>query len=143
MSFSKYFLLNDNVTDKTLGTEKSINYQIVRDISVLNTVLDTTIMQALEGAIDREGPGTALMSISMDCSSKKGENYNFRRENLFYSKTDICQVLTNEVTSLVDMISESEYDDYYVTMSDNITRSLADFRTEYRLEYVLVSVDYN
>lgn len=104
-----------DVTDKTLGTEKSINYQIVRDISVLNTVLDTTIMQALEGAIDREGPGTALMSISMDCSSKKGENFNFRRENLFYSKTDICQVLTNEVTSLVDMISESEYDEVMPT----------------------------
>ncbi len=104
-----------DVTDKTLGTEKSINFQIVKDISVLNSVLDTTIMQALEGAIDREGPGTALMSISMDCSSKKGENYNFRRENLFFSKTDICQVLTNEVTSLVDLISESEYDEVMPT----------------------------
>ncbi len=104
-----------DVTDKTLGTEKSINFQVVKDITVLNTVLDTTIMQALEGAIDREGPGTALMSISMDCSSKNGDNYNFRRENLFYSKTDICQVLTNEVTSLVDMISESEYDEVLPT----------------------------
>ena len=104
-----------DVTDKTLGIEKSINYQIVKDASVLTTVLDTTIMQALEGAIDREGPGTALMSISMDCSSKSGENYNFRRENLFYSKTDICQVLTNEVTSLVDMISESEFEEVMPT----------------------------
>lgn len=104
-----------DVNDKTLGIEKSINYQIVKDASILSTVLDTTIMQALEGAIDREGPGTALMSISMDCSSKKGENYNFRRENLFYSKTDICQVLTNEVTSLVDMISESEFDEVLPT----------------------------
>ncbi len=104
-----------DVSDKTLGIEKSINYQIVKDASVLNTVLDTTIMQALEGAIDREGPGTALMSISMDCSSKSGENYNFRRENLFYSKTDICQVLTNEVTSLVDMITESEYNEVMPT----------------------------
>ncbi len=104
-----------DVTDKTLGIEKSINYQIVKDASILTTVLDTTIMQALEGAIDREGPGTALMSISMDCSSKSGENYNFRRENLFYSKTDICQVLTNEVTSLVDMISESEFEEVMPT----------------------------
>lgn len=104
-----------DINDKTLGIEKSINYQIVKDASILSTVLDTTIMQALEGAIDREGPGTALMSISMDCSSKKGENYNFRRENLFYSKTDICQVLTNEVTSLVDMISESEFDEVLPT----------------------------
>ncbi|MBR4569955.1 MAG: hypothetical protein IKO19_04735 [Candidatus Riflebacteria bacterium] len=104
-----------DVNDKTLGIEKSINYQIVKDASVLTTVLDTTIMQALEGAIDREGPGTALMSISMDCSSKSGENYNFRRENLFYSKTDICQVLTNEVTSLVDMISESEFEEVMPT----------------------------
>lgn len=104
-----------DVTDKTIGTERSINYQIVRDQSVLTNVLDTTIMQALEGAIDREGAGTALMSISVDCASKSGENYNFRRENLFYSKTDICQVLTNEVTSLVDLISESEFEEVLPT----------------------------
>ena len=104
-----------DVNDKDTGNEKSINYQIVRDASVLTTVLDTTILQALESAIDREGAGTALMSISMDCSSKSGENYNFRRENLFYSKTDICQVITNEVTSLVDMIAESEYDEVLPT----------------------------
>lgn len=104
-----------DVTDKTIGIERSINYQIVKDTSVLATVLDTTIMQALEGAIDREGPGTALMSISVDCSSKSGENFNFRRENLFYSKTDICQVLTNEVTSLIEMITESEFDEVMPT----------------------------
>ncbi len=104
-----------DINDKNIGQERSINYQVVRDISVLNTVLDTTIMQALEGGIDREGPGTALMSISMDCASKSGENYSFRRENLFYSKSDICQVITNEVTSLVDMICESEYDEVMPT----------------------------
>lgn len=104
-----------DVNDKTLGIERSVNFQVVKDISVLNTVLDTTIMQALEGAIDREGAGTALMSISIDCSSKSGESYNFRRENLFYSKADICQVLTNEVTSLIDLISESEYEEVLPT----------------------------
>lgn len=104
-----------DVTDKTLGVERNINYQIVRDHSVLNNVLDTTMLQALEGAIDREGPGTALMSISVDCASKSGENYTFRRENLFYSKTDISQVLTNEVTSLVDLICESEFEEVLPT----------------------------
>ena len=104
-----------DVHDKTLGIERSINYQIVRDRSVINTVLDTTIMQALGGAIDREGPGTALMSISVDCESKSKTSYNFRRENLFYSKTDICQVLTNEVTNLVDLICESEYEEVLPT----------------------------
>lgn len=104
-----------DINDKSLGTEKSINYQIVSDRSVINTVLDTTMMQALEGAIDREGPGTALMSISVDCASKNKTTYNFRRENLFYSKTDICQVLTNELTSLVDLICESEYEEVLPT----------------------------
>ena len=104
-----------DIKDKGLNIEKSVNYQVVRDASVLSTVLDTTVLQALTGVVDREGPGTALMSISVDCANKDGETYNFRRENLFYSKTDICQVLTNEVTGLMDLITESEFEEVLPT----------------------------
>jgi len=94
-----------DVFDKNLQINRSINYQIVRDPSVFVMVLESTLIQALEGVIDRAGPGTALMGVSLDCSNRKGEKYNFRRENMFYSRTDIVQALINEVTSLIDMVT--------------------------------------
>jgi len=104
-----------DVFDKNLQINRSINYQIVRDPSVFVMVLESTLIQALEGVIDRAGPGTALMGVSLDCSSRKGEKYNFRRENMFYSRTDIVQALINEVTSLMDMVTESEHEEVMPT----------------------------
>lgn len=100
-----------DVLDKNLQITRSINYQIVRDPSVFVMVLESTLIQALEGVIDRAGAGTALLGVSLDCSNKTGSKYNFRRENLFYSRTDIVQALINEVTSLMDMITESEHEE--------------------------------
>ena len=104
-----------DVFDKNLQINRSINYQIVRDPSVFVMVLESTLIQALEGVIDRAGPGTALMGVSLDCSNRKGEKYNFRRENMFYSRTDIVQALINEVTSLMDMVTESEHEEVMPT----------------------------
>jgi hypothetical protein len=104
-----------DVLDKDLQRTKSINYQIVRDQSVFITVLESTLMQALESVIDREGAGTAQMGISMECSNKEGEKYNFRRENMFFSKTDISHSLVTEVVSVMEMITESEIEEVFPT----------------------------
>lgn len=104
-----------DVVDKDLGVNRSINYQIVRDPSVFNMVIESTMIQALEGVVDREGAGTALMGISLDCANFAGEKYSFRRENIFYSKSDIAQTLINELTSLIDMVVESEIEEVLPT----------------------------
>lgn len=104
-----------DVLDKNLQITRNINYQIVRDPSVFVMVLESTLIQALEGVLDRAGPGTALMGISLDCASQGGEKFNFRRENMFYSRTDIVQALINEVTSLMDMVTESEHEEVMPT----------------------------
>ena len=104
-----------DVTDKDLNLTQSINYQVVRDPSVFGMVLESTLLQALEGVIDREGAGTALMGISVDCSNADGEQYSFRRENLFYSRSDIVQSLITEVGNLMGMIVESEIEEVMPT----------------------------
>ncbi len=104
-----------DVLDKNLQVTRSINYQIVRDPSVFTMVLESTLIQALEGVIDRAGAGTALMGVSLDCASHDGDKYNFRRENLFYSRSDIVQALVTEVTSLMDMVTESEHEEVMPT----------------------------
>ncbi|PKL49126.1 MAG: hypothetical protein CVV42_07260 [Candidatus Riflebacteria bacterium HGW-Riflebacteria-2] len=97
-----------DVFDKNLQVTRSINYQIVRDPSVFNMVLESTLVQALEGVIDRAGAGTALMGISLDCANTDGEQYSFRRENMFYSRSDIVQSLISEVSNLIEMVTESD-----------------------------------
>jgi hypothetical protein len=104
-----------DVLDKNLQITRNINYQIVRDPSVFVMVLESTLLQALEGVIDRAGAGTALMGISLDCSSQAGEKYNFRRENMFYSRTDIIQALITEVTGLMDLVTESDLEEVMPT----------------------------
>ena len=100
-----------DVYDKDLQTNRSINYQIVKDVSVFNYVLESTLIQAIECATDRVGAGTAHMSIALDCASKSGQTHSFRRENIFYSKNDIVQSLVTEVLSLMEMVTDSEFEE--------------------------------
>ena len=104
-----------DVFDKDLKATRSINYQIVKDPSVFGMVLESTLVQALEGVIDRAGAGTALMGISLDCSNSSGEQYSFRRENMIYSRADIVQSLITEVSSLIEMVTESEIEEVMPT----------------------------
>jgi hypothetical protein len=104
-----------DVLDKDLQITRSINYQIVRDPSVFSMVLESTVVQALEGVIDRAGAGTSLMGISLDCANASGEQYSFRRENMFYSRSDIVQSLISEVSSLIEMVTESDIEEVMPT----------------------------
>ena len=104
-----------DVLDKDLQITRSINYQIVKDPSVFGMILESTLVQALEGVIDRAGAGTALMGISLDCANLSGEQYSFRRENMFYSRADIVQSLISEVGSLIEMVTESEIEEVMPT----------------------------
>ncbi|EKD81649.1 MAG: hypothetical protein ACD_39C01709G0002, partial [uncultured bacterium] len=104
-----------DVLDKNLQVTRSINYQIVKDPSVFSMVLESTLVQALEGVIDRSGAGTALMGISLDCANSSGEQYSFRRENMFYSRADIVQSLITEVSSLIEMVTESDIEEVMPT----------------------------
>lgn len=104
-----------DVVDKNLQVTKNINFQVVKDSSVFVSVLESTLIQALEGVIDRSGPGTAMMGISLDCANQLGETYNFRRENMFYSRSDIVQTLITEVLNLMEMVSESDLEEVMPT----------------------------
>ncbi|MFZ2958841.1 MAG: SpoIVB peptidase S55 domain-containing protein [Candidatus Ozemobacteraceae bacterium] len=100
-----------DVTDKDLKRSRSINYQVVRDPGVMISILESTMLQAIEGVIDRSGEGTALMGIALECTGSSGAKYNFRRENLFYSRGDIVNTLINEVTSLIENVTESDVEE--------------------------------
>lgn len=104
-----------DVLDKNLQITRSVNYQIVKDPAIFGMVLETTLVQALEGVIDRAGAGTALMGISLNCANASGEQYSFRRENMFYSRSDIVQSLIAEVGSLIEMVTESEIEEVMPT----------------------------
>ena len=99
------------VTDKDLKRSRSINYQVVRDPSVFGMVVESTLLQALEGVIDRDGHGTALMGITFEGVNNSGVKYNFKRENLFYSSGDIMNTLINEVTKVIEMAIDNDFEE--------------------------------
>ncbi|HEY9070499.1 MAG TPA: hypothetical protein VIV61_09575, partial [Candidatus Ozemobacteraceae bacterium] len=104
-----------DVTDKDLKRTRTINYQVVRDREVLGSVLESTLLQAIDGVIDRGGAGTALMGIALECSGSSGQKYNLRRENLFYSRDDIVGSIISEVTGLVETLTENELEEVWPT----------------------------
>lgn len=101
------------VADKDLKRSRSISYQVVRDPTVFISVIESTLSQAIEEVCDREGGGTALLGIALECANASGKQYQFRRENLFYSKTDIVGTLLEEVTGLLELVIESELEEVY------------------------------
>lgn len=104
-----------DVTDKDLKRNRNINFQIVRDPEVLISVLESTLMQSIEGVIDRGGEGAALMGIALECTGSSGQKYNLRRENLFYSRDDIVESLISEVTGLFETLSGNELEEVWPT----------------------------
>ena len=104
-----------DVTDKDLKRSRSINFQVVRDPEVLVSVLESTMLQSIEGVIDRGGEGTALMGIALECTGSSGQKYNLRRENLFYSRDDIVGSIIGEVTGLFDMLTGNELEEVWPT----------------------------
>lgn len=103
------------ISDKDLKRSRSINYQVVRDPTVFISVIESTLMQGIEEVIDREGEGTALLGIALECANPAGKQYQFRRENLFYAKSDIVGTLVDEVTSLLDTIIDSDLEEVFPT----------------------------
>lgn len=99
------------VTDRDLKRTRSINYQVVRDPSVLVSVLESTLLQAIDGVIDRNGEGTAVLGITFECQGSSGQKYTFRRDNLYFSRGDIVDSLIGEVNELVDSVVESELEE--------------------------------
>ncbi|MBI3039734.1 hypothetical protein HYY75_11940 [bacterium] len=98
-----------DITDKDLKKTKSLHFQVVRDSEVFKSVIESTLLQGIEGVIDRTGPGTALMGVATEFSNLSGLKSTLRREDLFYSSTDIVEVLIDEITELYSKIGENEF----------------------------------
>ncbi|OIP30772.1 hypothetical protein AUK22_01710 [bacterium CG2_30_54_10] len=99
------------ISDKDIKRSRSINYQVVRDPAVFISVIESTLQQAIEEVIDRDGEGTAQMVIALECANSAGKQYQFRRENLFHSKSDIVGSLIEETTGLLGNIMDSDLEE--------------------------------
>ena len=103
------------VNDRDLKRTRSINYQVVQDAGVFQSVIESTMLQAIEGVIDRNGEGTALMGIALDCVGSNGSKYTLRRENLFYSRSDISNSLIDAIVALIEMVNDCDLEEVIPT----------------------------
>ncbi len=99
------------VADRDLKRSRTINYQVVQDEGVFQSVIESTLLQAIEGVIDRNGEGTALLGIALDCVGSSGAKYTLRRENLFYSKTDITNTLIDAILDVISIVQDCDLEE--------------------------------
>lgn len=97
-----------DVSDRDINISKTINFQIVRDPSVFLTILESSILQAINSSMDRTGGGTAKIGISFECANRENKYYFFRRDNIFYSKNDIAQTIASDLISIMENVTENE-----------------------------------
>lgn len=105
-----------SVTDKDRGLHKSSNVQLVTDEDLVPTLVDGVTYNTLSMAKDRKGGGTAKIRFTITAQGEKEGPISLRRENMFYSATDIGKITDSELNIATDMLMNNRFDK--VTIQD-------------------------
>ena len=105
-----------SVTDKDRGLHKSSNVQLVTDEDLVPTLVDGVTYNTLSMAKDRKGGGTAKIRFTITAQGEKEGPIRLRRENMFYSATDIGKITDSELNIATDMLMNNRFDK--VTIQD-------------------------
>jgi len=99
-----------NVGDFDRGNYYSITVNVAEDELMLPELVDVVVYNALTKAVDRVGGGTAQLKFSVDASTKNGENYSIRRENMFFAISKLLSNLDNEMVNTLGDLSLNKFD---------------------------------
>ncbi|WP_027338785.1 SpoIVB peptidase S55 domain-containing protein [Halonatronum saccharophilum] len=79
-----------NVKDKDLGREDRYNIQVIQNEELIEPLMASAVLQAIDTTLDRAGSGTAKVEIEI-MANKVSSNI-LKIENLYYSSNDIAAV---------------------------------------------------
>lgn len=99
------------VADLDLGKSKVLNYQVVRDPDLMASVIESTMLQAIESVIDRNGEGTATLNMVLGCAGRDSKSATLRRNNLIVSKSDITTAVIGQVLDNIGLVLDNEIED--------------------------------
>lgn len=81
--------------------------QIVQDEEILPVLASASLLNAIDRAIDRTGPGTARITFEIAARGMPGET--FRRENMFYSPENIAEAALAEFYEFVAFLASNPH----------------------------------
>lgn len=105
-----------SVTDKDRGLHKSSNVQLITDEDLVPTLVDGVTYNTVSMAKDRKGGGTSRIRFTITAEGEKEGPIRLRRENMFYSATDIGKLTDSELNVATDMLMNNRFDK--VTIQD-------------------------
>lgn len=95
------------VKDLDLQRRRDYSFSVIQDPALSVNLIDSAVLQAIDNTLDRIGPGTALMELSI-----YGEDLpagGFTRRNLFFSSVDIAAVALSELYEALDLVLNNEF----------------------------------
>ncbi|MDR3562500.1 MAG: SpoIVB peptidase S55 domain-containing protein [Negativicutes bacterium] len=99
--------LRITVKDNTLGQSRDAEAQVVQDEQLSPILAAATVFSVIEKTMDRVGPGTAKVSFELSARNMPGEV--FKRENLFYSPTNIDELAVSEIHELLALLASNQF----------------------------------
>lgn len=105
-----------SVTDKDRGIHKSSNVQLITDEDLVPTLVDGVTYNTVSMAKDRKGAGSSRIRFTITANGEKEGPIRLRRENMFYSASDLGKITDSELNVATDMLMNNRFDK--VTIQD-------------------------
>ena len=105
-----------SVTDKDRGVHKSTNVQLVTDEDLVPSLVDGVTYNTVSLAKDRKGGGTSRIRFTITAQDDQDNPIQLRRENMFYSASDMGKLTDSELNIATDMLMNNRFNK--VTIQD-------------------------
>jgi predicted CopG family antitoxin len=99
--------LRINITDRALGTSRDAVIQVVQDEQLFPVLAAASVLSVIEKTADRVGAGTAKITFEITARNMPGEV--FKRENMFYSPTNIGEQAISELYELMALLAANQF----------------------------------
>ncbi len=97
------------VRDLDLQRHRDYSFSVIEDPALSVTLIDSAALQAIDNTLDRIGPGTAMLELSISGDDLPAGG--FTRRNLFFSSVDIAAVALGELYEALDLVFHNEFEE--------------------------------
>lgn len=110
-SFPSIIPLKVRVNNMDTSSTLTMGVQLVNDYSLLEPLVSTITLQAIDNNLDRIGPGTAQVRVEV---KGRGEGQYLIRENMFYDVRDIAWKAVSELPQIITAVVDNYFEEVII-----------------------------
>lgn len=99
--------LDISVLDFSTGNSRDAKIEVIKDEQLSPILAAASVFSIIEKTTDRVGAGTAKVSFELSARNMPGEV--FKRENMFYSPTNINELAVAEIHELLTLLGSNQF----------------------------------